>query len=265
MARAALAIREAIVFPFVWPPIIGLGTGGGFERQVMNLKGRPFAGQSGAVQGLIVAAHADARIDRAFSTFSTANPSIFLDIDRERAQSLGVRIADIFAALQATLGGYYVNDFTLFGRNWQVQLQAEAEDRRDIDDILRVHVRTAAGTMVPMRSLASVRIEVGPQTIVRFNNLRAVTVQGNPAPSVSSGAALIAMEKIADRTLPQGFDRAWSGTPFRERAAAGQEAAILALAVLFAHLFLVALFESWTIPVSVMLSVVVAILGVSRG
>lgn len=265
LAREAFAIREAIVFPFNLPPIIGLGTGGGFELQVLNLEGRPFPDQNAAVQGLIVAANEDPRIARAFSTFSAANPSILLDIDRDRAQSLGVRIADIFAALQTTLGGFYVNDFTLFGRNWQVQLQAEAEDRRDIDDILRVHVRNAAGEMVPMRSLASVRTELGPQTIVRFNNLRAVTVQGSPAPGVASGAALIAMEEIADRTLPRGFDRAWSGTSFQEREATGQAASILALAVLFAYLFLVALYESWTIPVGVMLSVVVAILGAFAG
>ncbi|MCS6855239.1 MAG: efflux RND transporter permease subunit [Elioraea sp.] len=265
VAREALAIREAIVFPFNLPPIIGLGTGGGFELQVLNLEGRPFPDQSAAVQGLVVAANQDGRIARAFSTFSAANPAIFLDIDRDRAQSLGVRIGDIFAALQATLGGFYVNDFTLFGRNWQVQLQAEAEDRRDVDDILRVHVRNAAGEMVPMRSLAETRTEVGPQTIVRFNNLRAVTVQGSPAAGVSSGDALLAMEEIADRTLPQGFDRAWSGTSFQERAAAGQAGAILALAVLFAYLFLVALYESWTIPLAVMLSVVVAILGAFAG
>lgn len=265
VAREAFAIREAIVFPFNLPPIIGLGTGGGFELQVLNLEGSPFPDQNAAVQGLIVAANQDPRIARAFSTFSAANPSILLEVDRDRAQSLGVRIADIFAALQTTLGGFYVNDFTLFGRNWQVQLQAEAEDRRDIDDILRVHVRNAAGQMVPMRSLASVQIEVGPQTIVRFNNLRAVTVQGSPAPGVSSGAALVAMEEIADRTLPRGFDRAWSGTSLQERAAAGQEGAILALAVLFAYLFLVALYESWSIPISVMLSVVVAVLGAFGG
>lgn len=265
VGREALAIREAVVFPFNLPPVIGLGTGGGFELQVLNLEGASFADQSAAVQGLIVAANQDSRIARSFSAFSAANPSVFLDIDRDRAQSLGVRIADVFAALQATLGGFYVNDFSLFGRSWQVRLLAVPEDRRDIDDILRVHVRNAAGEMVPMRSLASVRIVVGPQTIVRFNGLRAVTVQGSPAPGVSSGAALVAMEEIADRTLPRGFDRAWSGTSFQERAAAGQEGAILALAVLFAYLFLVALYESWTVPVSVMLSVVVAVLGAFLG
>jgi multidrug efflux pump subunit AcrB len=150
----------------------------------------------------------------------------------------------VFSTLQAVLGGAYVNDFNLFGRTWQVNLQAEAEDRRAVGDILRIHVRNASGEMVPMRSLAEIRIDEGPQSIIRYNNYRAAQLLGSGAPGVSSGQALALMEQVADRTLPQGFAYEWSDISFQEQRAAGQTAAILAMAVLFAYLFLVALYES---------------------
>jgi multidrug efflux pump subunit AcrB len=158
-----------------------------------------------------------------------------------------------------------VNDFNLFGRTWQVTLQAEAEDRRAVGDILRIHVRNAAGEMVPMRSLAEIRIDEGPQSITRFNNYRAAQVLGSGAPGVASGQALALMEHVADRTLPPGYAYEWSDISFQEKRAEGQTAAILAMAVLFAYLFLVALYESWTIPIPVLLSVSVGLLGAFLG
>jgi hydrophobe/amphiphile efflux-1 (HAE1) family protein len=251
----------ALVVPFNLPPIIGLGTGGGFQYQLQNLEGRPVAEMAAAMRGLVIAANQDAALNRVYSTFSAANPSIFLDLDRDRAQVLGIGISDVFAALQATMSSYYINDFNLFGRSWKVSLQAEEGDRASVEDIFRVHVRNRHGDMVPIRALADIRVEFGPQSIVRYNNVRSLTVNGEPAAGRSSGDALAAMERISAGTLPQGYSYEWTGTAYQEKAAAGQTGMILGLAVLFAFLFLVALYESWTIPVPVLLSVAVGVLG----
>jgi multidrug efflux pump subunit AcrB len=153
----------------------------------------------------------------------------------------------------------------LFGRTWQVQVQGEGEDRSRIDDIYRINVRSADGAMIPLRSLVEVRPVVGPQALIRYNNRLAVTVQGGPAPGVSSGQAMTAMQEVADRTLPRGYRGLWTDISFQEKRAEGKTAIILAFAVLFAYLFLVALYESWTIPVPVLLSVSIAVLGAYAG
>ncbi len=258
---ATQQVRTASTFAFNIPPIIGLGTGAGFQYQLQNLEGRPPEEMGSAMLGMVVAANQDPRLARVFSTFAANTPSLFLDVDRDKAQALGVRISDIFAALQTTLGGFYVNDFNLYGRSWQVNIQAEALDRDDIPDLWRIHVRNNQGEMVPLRSLADARIVLGPQTINRFNNVRSVSVNGAPAPGVSSGDALLAMEELSDRALPQGYGYEWTGTAFQEKLASGQTGVILALAVLFAYLFLVALYESWVIPIPVLMSIAVGVLG----
>jgi multidrug efflux pump subunit AcrB len=196
-----------------------------------------------------------------FSTFTATNPSIYLDIDRAKAQALGLNMSDVFTALQATLGGIYVNNFNLFGRTWQVNVEGEAANRGDIPDIWQIYVRNATGQMVPIRSIASLRIVTGPQVITRYNNYRSVTVNGGPAAGVSSGTAIAAMQELSKSTLPAGYSYEWTGTAFQEQQAAGQTGIILALAILFAYLFLVALYESWTIPIPVLLSVAVGVLG----
>ena len=259
------AIRSANIFAFNLPPIIGLSTGGGFEYQLQNLEGREPAEMGGVLNGLLAAANQNPALARVFSTFSPTTPSIYLDIDRDKAQALGLSISDVFTALQATLGGIYVNDLNLFGRTWQVNIQGEAADRTDIPAIWRIHVRNRAGTMVPLRSIADARVVLGPQTVSRYNNYRSITVNGTPAPGVSSGAALTAMQQVSANTLPTGYAYEWTGTAFQERQASGQTGTILALAVLFAYLFLVALYESWVIPVPVLLSVAVGVLGAFGG
>ena len=254
-------IRSANVFPFNLPPIIGLSTSGGFEYQLQNLEGAEPAAMGSVMGGLLAAANQDPALARVFSTFSATTPSIFLDIDREKAQALGLSINNVFTALQATLGGIYVNDFNLFGRVWQVNLQGEAADRTDIPSIWQIQVRNDKGQMVPMRSIASARIVLGPQTISRYNNYRSIGISGSPKPGVSSSAALAAMAAVSQRTLPPGYGYEWTGTAYQEVSASGQTAYILGLAVLFAYLFLVALYESWVIPIPVLLSVSVGVLG----
>ncbi|MGZ9086475.1 MAG: efflux RND transporter permease subunit, partial [Rhodoplanes sp.] len=212
-------IQGGTVVPLAPPPIIGLGSGGGFTYVLQDLRGGDPKALAQVVRGLVVAANQDPQLARVFTTFSATNPSIYLDIDRDKAQILGVELNSVFQALQASLGGFYVNDMNLFGRTWQVQVQAEAADRSSVDDISRINVRNAEGKMVPLRSLVEVRVVVGPPSLIRFNNLRAVTVQGSPAPGVSSGQALNAMEKVSARTLPQGYAGTWTDTAFQEKRA----------------------------------------------
>jgi multidrug efflux pump subunit AcrB len=257
---AGRAVRTANVFAFNLPPIIGLGTGGGFEYILQDYEGRPPADLGAVMLSLIVAANQDPRLTAVFSTFNATNPTLYLDLDREKAQALGLRISDVFTTLQATLGGFYVNDFNLFGRTWQVNLQAEAADRRDIDNIWRIHVRNNRGQMVPLRAVAEVQTRIGPQTIFRYNNYRAISINGAPRPGVSSGEGLAAMETLSARVLPPGYGYEWTGTAYQEKLASGQTVYILALAVMFAYLFLVALYESWVIPIPVLLSVAVGVL-----
>ncbi|MFO1080074.1 MAG: multidrug efflux RND transporter permease subunit [Reyranellaceae bacterium] len=261
----AQQIRTANIVAFNLPPIIGLSTSGGFEYQLEALEGQDPVALGAVMRGLIAAANQDPRLARVFSLFSASTPSLYLDIDRDKAQALGLSMNDVFGALQSTLGGTFINNFNLFGRVWQVNIQGEAADRRDIEDIWQIQVRNKAGEMVPLRSIADLRVAVGPQVITRYNNYRSITINGSPAPGVSSGAALEAMSTISAGTLPPGYGYEWTGTAFQEYEAAGQTGPILALAVVFAFLFLVALYESWMIPLPVLLSVAIGVLGAFGG
>jgi hydrophobe/amphiphile efflux-1 (HAE1) family protein len=258
-------IRTASIVAFNLPPIIGLSTSGGFEYQLEALEGQDPVKLGSVMQAVIAAANQDPRLSRVFSTFSANTPSIYLDIDRDKAQALGLSMNDVFAALQSTLGGTFVNNFNLYGRAWQVNIEGEAGDRRQVDDLWQIKVRNKTGEMVPMRSIADVRYVIGPQVITRYNNYRSITINGSPAPGRSSGDALTAMAEVSARTLPPGYAFEWTGTAYQEYEASGQTGPILALAVLFAFLFLVALYESWIIPMPVLLSVAVGVLGAYGG
>ena len=261
LAGKLRAVQGGVAMPLAPPPIIGLGSGGGFTYVLQDMSGGDPKALAQVMRGLVVAANQDASLGRVFSTFSALSPSIYLDIDREKASVLGLKLNSIFQALQASLGGYYVNDFNLFGRTWQVQLQAEAADRSSVDDIYRINVRNDSGELIPLRSIVEVRMVLGPQALIRYNNRRAVTIQGSPAPGVSSGQALAAMEAVAARTLPPSYRGDWTDTAFQEKRAEGQTTIVLGFAILFAYLFLVGLYESWTIPVPVLLSVSIGIVG----
>jgi len=255
------AIGGAIVFPFNLPPILGLGSTGGFQYALEALQGQPPNDIAAVMRGLLVSANQQPELAGVFSTFAADTPQVRLDIDRDKAQVLGVKVNDIFNALQATLGGFYINDFNLFGRTWQVNVQAESKYRDAIDDIYRIYVRGSGGAMVPIRALAQAHLEQGPQALIRYNGYRAAIINGATKPGYSSGQGLAAMERISATTLPTGYGFEWTGTALQEKAASGQTGIVLGLAVLFAYLFLVALYESWNIPLPVLLSVTVAILG----
>ncbi len=262
---AGQELRAATVIPFNLPPIIGLSTTGGFEYELEGLEGQEPAAMNSVMQGLLAAANRDSRLTRVFSTYTASNPSIFLNIDRQKAQALGLSMSDVFTTLQAALGSYYVNNFNLFGRVWQVNIEGEPADRQDISSLWQIYIRNKYGTDVPLASIAHAGIIVGPQVITRYNNYRAIPIQGSPSVGTSSGTALAAMAEVSAKTLPAGFSYEWTGTAYQQVAAAGQTGAILGLAILFAFLFLVGLYESWMIPVPVLLSVPVGVLGAFIG
>jgi hydrophobe/amphiphile efflux-1 (HAE1) family protein len=254
-------IAAANVIAFNLPPISGLGNAAGFELQLQSLAGAAPKDLAAVADGLVIAANQNPALANVYTTYGASTPQVYLKLDRERAETLGVSIGDIFSALQTTMGGTYVNDFNRFGRTWQVKVQADATDRKNVEDIFRVRVRTAQGDLVPLRAVADVELITAPASIVRYNNLRSVTINGGPAPGHSSGEALAAMGAVAAATLPHGFSYEWTGTALQEKEAAGKTGSILGLAIVFAYLFLVGLYESWTIPVAALLSVVVGLFG----
>ena len=186
------AIKGAVAFPFNLPPILGLGNTGGFQYALEALQGQAPTDVAAALRALLVAANGEPELAGVFSTYAADTPQIYLDIDRDKVQVLGIKITDVFNALQATLGSFYVNDFNVFGRTWQVNIQAEGSFRDNTEDIYQIYVRNARGDMVPMRALAEAKLVQGPQTIVRYNGFRGAIVNGAAKPGYSSGQALAA-------------------------------------------------------------------------
>jgi len=255
------AISSANIFAFVPPPIQGLGITGGFDFRLQAIEDQPPREIAAVTRAMVIAANQDPALMRVFSTYTADTPQIFVNLDRTRAETLKVPVSRVFATLQAQLGSGYVNDFNLYGRTYQVKVQADASYRNAADDISRLYVRSNDGKMVPMRSLVTLSTVLAPQLIYRYNQFTSVQINGNTAPGFSSEEAMAAMERIAARTLPDGYSFDWSSMSFQERKAGGKVVALFVLALLFCYLFLVGQYESWNIPLSIILSVPVASLG----
>jgi len=259
--KAFQRVAAANIYAFNPPPIAGLGNSAGFEFEVQSLTGAPPEEIVAVARGVINAAQAAPELAGVFTTFSASTPQIRLELDRDRAETLGVAIPDIFAALQTAMGSKNVNNFNMFGRTWTVRVQADAIDRRTVEDVNRVRVRSASGTLVPLQAMATLELTTAPATINRYNNLRSVTLNGAPAAGYSSGEAIAAMERVARASLPPGYGFQWAGTAQQEKEAGSKTGFVLALAVLFAYLFLVGLYESLALPVAALLSVIVGLFG----
>jgi hydrophobe/amphiphile efflux-1 (HAE1) family protein len=260
MGRLA-AISSANIFAFVPPPIMGLGVTGGFDFQLQALEGQSPREIAAAATSLVIAANQDPILMRVFSTYKADTPQIFVNLDRIRAETLKVPVDRVFATLQEQLGSGYVNDFNLYGQVYQVKVQAEASYRNAVDDIDRLYVRSDEGKMVPIRSLVTLSTVLSPPLIYRYNQFASVQVNGNAAAGFSSGNAMAAMERLAAKTLPDGYAYDWSSMSFQERQAQGKVSYLFALALLFGYLFLVGQYESWNIPLSIILSIPVASVG----
>jgi hydrophobe/amphiphile efflux-1 (HAE1) family protein len=250
---------------FNFPPISGLSPNGGLQYELENTQGAPQEQMQEVLNGLLVAASQDKRLGKVFSTYNAETPTLFLNIDRDKAGALGVNMGDIYTTLQATLGGYYVNQFNLYGRIWQVNIQGIAANRATPDSIYQSYVRSSSGAMVPLRALATTSTILEPPVIPRYNDTEAIPIVANPAPGVSSAGGIKAMADVSSRTLPPGYSYEWTSTAYLENAASGQTGPILLLSVLFAYLFLVALYESWVIPVPVLLSIIIGAFGALFG
>lgn len=254
-------IPGAIVSAFAPPPIPGLGAVGGFDLRLQALQGQDPEEVAQVVRAFLGGINQLPEIAGAASSFNADVPQLFLDIDRDRAEALGLSVSEIYSTLGAIFGARYVNDFTLEGRIFQVNIQGEASFRAFPENVLDVHVRNDAGEMVPLRTFASVSTILAPYSIARYNRYISAPINGVAAQNVSSGEALQAIEAYAGEELPQGYAFEWSGLSYQETQAAGSALVIFGLALVFAYLFLVAQYESWTLPVTILLSLGVAAAG----
>ena len=258
-------IPSASILAFVPPAISGMGVVGGFDFRLQGVEDQTPREMAAVAQGLALAASQDPNILTAYTTYSANVPQIFVDLDRAKAQTLGVPVSRVFSALQSQMGSRYVNDFNLYSRVYQVKVQAQYQYRDQVEDVSRLYVRNDEGNMVPLSTLVKLTTVLGPQSIYRYNQFPAVQINGEAAPGSSSGQAIAAMEKLAHKTLPQGYGFDWSGMSYQEKQTSGESIMLLALALLFGYLFLVGQYESWTIPVPVILSISVAALGALLG
>jgi len=247
-------IKEALVLAFNPPAIFGLGTAGGFEFYIQN-RGTGGARQlQEATQAFLARANHDPMLGGAQTLWRATAPQLSVDVDREKTKKLGVPLDNVFNALAATLGTYYVNDFNKYGRAWQVLMSADAPYRNRPDDIGSVYVRSSRGEVFPLSSIATVKYASGPDSLERFNNLPSVKIIGQAAPGISSGQAIARVEEIAKEVLPADFSFDWGGTSYQEKRSGGASTFALLLAVIMVFLILAAQYEKWSLPLSVLLA-----------
>jgi hydrophobe/amphiphile efflux-1 (HAE1) family protein len=254
-------LRDGFAFGFGLPPILGLGTSGGFDFMLEDRAGGSIADLSRTSEELLAAARQRPEMGTIVSTFRDSVPEYEVAVDTDKTQTLGIPVSDVYDSLQTYLGGLYVNDFNRFGRTWKVLMQADAEYRDQASDINRFYVRSSQNLMVPLGTLVSLKQATGPDTIYRYNRYRAIDIIGQAAPGHSSGEAAAAMEQVAKKTLPPGYGYEWTGTVYQQKLAEGKEGYTFGVAAALVFLLLAALYESWSIPFAVLLAVPLGIFG----
>ena len=255
------AQMDGLVLSFNPPPITGMSTTGGFESYIQDRSGGSVEQLGEKVQAFVQAASRRPELAGVQSTFSANVPQYYIDLDRTKTRALGVSVSDVFTAMQATFGSYYVNDFTLFGRTWQVSLQSESEFRRKPEDLGQVYVRSSSGDLVPLSTLLRVRRILGPDSYDRFNVYPSAKVLGGPAPGYSSGQALAAMQAVADEVLGEDYSLGWIGSAYQELATQGSGAQAFVFGLILVFLILAAQYERWTLPLAVVTAVPFAVFG----
>jgi len=258
-------LPEARVFAFQPPAIPGIGTAGGANMMLQDRSGKTVEFLAQNVNKFLAAARKRPEFQAVTANFSPAVPQIFVEVDKDKVLKQGVALTDVYGAMQAFLGGSYLNDFTRFGRQWKVYLQAEGQARVNADDIKRFYVRNSTGEMVPLATLVTVKNVSGPEYTVRFNLFRSAELLGTVAPGFSSGQALKAFEEVFAQTQPSEMGYAWTNLSYQEKASEGGTLAVFGLALVFVFLILAALYESWSLPFSVLLSTPIAVLGAFAG
>ncbi|WP_417699694.1 efflux RND transporter permease subunit [Pseudoalteromonas lipolytica] len=254
------AMPDAQIMAFNPPSIPGLGTSAGFEFRLQDSEGREPAALSQVLNGLVYEANQRPELSNVYSTFRANVPQYFLEIDRNKAKAQGVALSDIFLTLQAQLGSLYVNDFNQFSRTYRVIMQAESQYRQNPADLQYYYVRNDEGVMVPLTTLAKLEPILGPTSLTHFNLYRSASISGQPAQGYSSGDAIAVMQELAAK-LPSGYVYEWAGQSKQEIEAGNVAPILFGLAVVFVYLFLVAQYESWTIPFSVIAAVPLALFG----
>jgi HAE1 family hydrophobic/amphiphilic exporter-1 len=258
-------VPEAVAFAFAPPAIPGIGNAGGFSFWLQDRSGGTVDFLAENVRKFVEAAGKRPELTGVNTPFRASVPQVFADVDRDKVLKQGVAVADVYQTLQAFLGGLFVNQFNRFGRQWRVFLQAEAEDRLNPEDIGNFYVRNDDGNMLPLSTVVTSRRVFGPEYTQRFNLFRAVQLTGQPAPGYSSGQAMAALEEVAHQVLPAEMGYDWADLSFQERRAAGRAPIVFGLSFGFVFLILAALYESWSLPFSVLLSVPVAVVGAFIG
>ena len=252
---------EATCFVTQPPAISGMGMFGGFEYQLLDKGDRSSDELFVQAQNLLGVARQNPAFASLYTSYTSSLPQVIVTVLEEKAMAQGVSISEIYSTLAAQFGATYINDFNKFGRVYRVYMQADAPYRATMDDLSKIYVKNNQGKMVPITTVVSTKNIVGPYLLNRFNMYPSIVINGNPAEGISSGDAMKAMEKISDEVLPKDMDYAWSGTSLQEQMSSGQMGPILAMALTFVYLFLVALYESWTLPIAVLLISPVALLG----
>ncbi|MER2267701.1 efflux RND transporter permease subunit [Methylobacterium oxalidis] len=263
--KATAGIQEARIIVIPPPPVRGLGTGGGFKMQIESRQSSSIGPLLAATGELIGQANQSNEVQRVFTTFGNDTPQLFIDIDRTVARMLNVPLANVFSTLQSNLGGAYVNDFNTLGRIYQVRVQADAPFRVSQEDITQLKVRSSTGALVPMGTLAQIREITGPQIVQRFNLFYSVPIQGTAKPGISTGQALDAMEDMAKKALPEGYAYDWTEIAYQQKAAGGTAIYVFALGVLLVFLVLAAQYESWALPLAIILVVPTGVLAALFG
>ncbi|GAB0113345.1 efflux RND transporter permease subunit [Acidisoma sp. C75] len=265
LRRRLSVIQGAFVLTIPPPPVPGLGSAGGFKMMLEDRAGLGPDALAKAAQTLVGAANADPDFAGVFTLFSTRTPSIYLNINREKAEVLGLTPTDVFNTLQIYLGSQYVNDFNYLGRTYEVIAQADGRFRRSAHDISRLEVRNAAGQMVPISAVAHFEETTGPYRVPRYNLFPAAEIMGTAAPGVATGTALAKMEVLAHRVLPPGIGFEWTDLAFQQQQKGTPTLLVFAAAALFVFLVLAALYESWKLPLAVILIVPMCLLASVSG
>ena len=254
-------VTDGYVAVFNPPPISGMSNTGGFDAYVQSRNGAAPAELSAKANEFMAAARQRPELAGLRNGYSIDVPQIDVQLDREKARTLGVPVDSVFSAMQATFGSLYVNDFNYLGRSFRVQLQSEANYRDDVSKLNSVFVRSSAGDMIPLSALLHVKQTTGPELQTRFNALSAAKISGGPAPGYSSGEALQAMEEVAAQVLGGDYALAWDGSAYQERSASGSSTQVFVFALIIVFLILAALYNKWTLPFAVLLAVPFALFG----
>jgi hydrophobe/amphiphile efflux-1 (HAE1) family protein len=258
-------IKEAFVVVIPPPSVRGIGNGGGFKMMIEDRAGRGLAVLEKAMWELAAAANQAPATQSVFSLFETNTPQLYVDIDKERVERLGVPVSEVFSALEIYLGSAFVNDFSYLGRTFRVTAQADAPFRMTPDDIGRIRVKNSSGNMVPLSSVVTFKYQSGPSRVPRYNLYPAADLLGSAAPGFSSGEAIVSMEKLAAEILPDGISFEWTELAYQQQITGNSAIIAFIMAVIFVFLLLVALYESWTLPLAVILIVPMCLLSAITG